>query len=296
MKEDLENISTIREALKDPVTVNSLGQMAYDGDGVPKDYAEAAKWYRMAAEQGYAKAQHNLALMHENGEGGPQDYVEAAKWYLLASQQGLAASQNNLAALYETGRGVPQSDSEAIKWYREGFKNGDENAVSNLNRLLCKVVFAYGDLMTANAPLIGDCQLLPCPKKAILYGIYWIKDQYEAKEEEAADETTRKEVRSMIDFLCYLLTRLARDWQEIDPGDREAIAKLAGLEAFPEWADNLRQKYIDDARGASEAAEMAFEVMRDKVLREKQERKGGEELQPDGEQTAAASGIPAAEP
>ena len=33
----------------------------YDNDhGVPEDDKEALKWYRLAAEQGHAKAQYNL--------------------------------------------------------------------------------------------------------------------------------------------------------------------------------------------------------------------------------------------
>jgi len=33
----------------------------YDrGQGVPKDYKEAVKWYRLAAEQGVPKAQFSL--------------------------------------------------------------------------------------------------------------------------------------------------------------------------------------------------------------------------------------------
>ncbi len=38
----------------------SLGEMYDKGRGVAQDYAEAVKWYRMAAEQGYAWAQRNL--------------------------------------------------------------------------------------------------------------------------------------------------------------------------------------------------------------------------------------------
>jgi uncharacterized protein len=40
----------------------------YDnGNGVVQDYAEAVKWYRLAAEQGNAQAQYNLGLMYANG-------------------------------------------------------------------------------------------------------------------------------------------------------------------------------------------------------------------------------------
>ena len=42
------------------------------GQGVPQDYAEAVKWYRLAAEQGFAMAQDNLGLMYKNGQGVPQ--------------------------------------------------------------------------------------------------------------------------------------------------------------------------------------------------------------------------------
>jgi len=37
----------------------------YDnGEGVPQDYKEAVRWYRLSAEQGHAGAQSNLGLMH----------------------------------------------------------------------------------------------------------------------------------------------------------------------------------------------------------------------------------------
>jgi TPR repeat protein len=61
------------------------------------DYAEAVKWFRLSAEQGYAKAQYNLALMYANGQGVSQDYKEAVKWYRLSAEQGNADAQIILA-------------------------------------------------------------------------------------------------------------------------------------------------------------------------------------------------------
>jgi len=55
--------------------------MYENGSGVKQDYAEAAKWYRKAAERGDARAQYNLGFMYLNGTGVPQDYAEAEKWY-----------------------------------------------------------------------------------------------------------------------------------------------------------------------------------------------------------------------
>jgi TPR repeat protein len=43
---------------------------------VPKDYAQAAVWYRKAAEQGKALAQNNLAFQYAAGHGVPQDFAQ----------------------------------------------------------------------------------------------------------------------------------------------------------------------------------------------------------------------------
>jgi TPR repeat protein len=54
---------------------------------VSQDNAEAAKWYRKAADQGHANAQYNLGVMYSTGQGVPQDYVEAHKWFNLAASR-----------------------------------------------------------------------------------------------------------------------------------------------------------------------------------------------------------------
>jgi len=135
MQREGEDLSHQLELLEDPETICSFGQMAFDGDGVEQDYIQAANWYKMAAEKGHARAQHNLALMYENGQGFSRDLAEAAKWYRVAAEQGNAGSQNNLGALYESGDGVPQDSTIALDLYREAAKGGDENAVSNVHRL-----------------------------------------------------------------------------------------------------------------------------------------------------------------
>ncbi len=56
--------------------------------GAPKDYAEAARWYQLAAEQGDAWAQRLLGDMYYLGRGVPRDYVQAHMWFNLAAAQG----------------------------------------------------------------------------------------------------------------------------------------------------------------------------------------------------------------
>jgi TPR repeat protein len=40
-----------------------------------QNYAEALKWFRLAADQGFAVAQFDLGHMYVNGQAVPQDYV-----------------------------------------------------------------------------------------------------------------------------------------------------------------------------------------------------------------------------
>ena len=53
---------------------------------MPQDYAEAGKWYRKSADQGYAQAENNLGILYYYGQGVAKDYTEAAKWYRKAAE------------------------------------------------------------------------------------------------------------------------------------------------------------------------------------------------------------------
>ena len=97
---------------------NNLGEMYANGRGVPKDYGEAIKWYRLAAAQGNAVAQSNLGLIYSYGRGVRRDDEEAVKWFRLAAAQGDPLGEVNLGTMYKYGQGVPQDDKEAVKWFR----------------------------------------------------------------------------------------------------------------------------------------------------------------------------------
>jgi len=112
-----------------------LGDMYEQGQGVPQDYEEAVKWYRLAANQGNAYAQVNLGTMYDNGTGVPQDDEEAVKWYRLAAEQNDVDGQSNLGMMYEHGQGVPQDYEEAVKWYRLAADQGNAQAQANLGKM-----------------------------------------------------------------------------------------------------------------------------------------------------------------
>jgi TPR repeat protein len=110
----------------------NLGFMYNNGQGVPLDYKEALKWYRLAADQGDALAQNNLGVMYYEGKGVPQSFEEAAKWYRLAAEQGNAQAQGNLGLMYVMGQGMPEDFIEAYAWFAVSAANGNENSRDNM--------------------------------------------------------------------------------------------------------------------------------------------------------------------
>jgi TPR repeat protein len=113
----------------------NLGVLYANGQGVPQDYKQAAKWYQKAAEQGIANAQYNLGYMYANGQGVPQDYKQAAKWYQKSAEQWFANAQYDLGVFYINGQGVPQDEKQAAKWYQKAAEQGFANAQYNLGVL-----------------------------------------------------------------------------------------------------------------------------------------------------------------
>jgi len=84
----------------DPRAQTTLGLLYYRGSkDVPRNEAEAAKWFRVAAEHGDATAQFNLGVMYERGSGVTKDPVEAARLYGLAAAQGYPDAAAALARL-----------------------------------------------------------------------------------------------------------------------------------------------------------------------------------------------------
>ena len=88
----------------------------------------------------------------------PQNDNEAVKWYRKAAEQGYASAQTKLGGVLFTGRGVPKDDKEAVKWYRKAAEQGDSSAqfclgVVFLNNAELKdnvTSYAWTDIAAAN--------------------------------------------------------------------------------------------------------------------------------------------------
>ena len=109
-----------------------VGLQYLNGDGVTEDGDEAARWLRLAADQGHTHSQTALGIMYNEGRGVPQDADEAVRWLRPAAAQGQAEVQFSLASNYRTGRGVAQDGIEAIRLYRLAAAQGLASAQQNV--------------------------------------------------------------------------------------------------------------------------------------------------------------------
>jgi localization factor PodJL len=124
--------------------------MLYErGWGTPPDAERARVWYGRAAEQGHVKAMHNLAVLSVGG--ARSDYATAAKWFAKAADMGLADSQFNLAVLHQTGLGVPKDLRLAYKWLALAARGGDREAATRLAEV--KARMAPADVQEAEAQI-----------------------------------------------------------------------------------------------------------------------------------------------
>jgi len=110
----------------------SLGDAYSNGKGVPEDKEEAVKWYRKAADQGHEFAQFFLGSAYDDGEGVPVDKKEAAKWYKKSAIQGFSVAQYCLGCAYYAGEGVPVDKEEGAKWHRKAADQGFDDSQSFL--------------------------------------------------------------------------------------------------------------------------------------------------------------------
>jgi TPR repeat protein len=102
------------------------------GRGAKRDYKEAMRWFRKAADQGEPDAQYHLGLMYEAGTGVPVDANEALRWFRLSAAQGfkearekvdeyakLFPPQHEFSANKLPGLGVDQALEEMAREYAD---------------------------------------------------------------------------------------------------------------------------------------------------------------------------------
>jgi len=96
-----------------------LGTRYASGIGVAQSEHLAVLWLGKAAEQGHSKARLRLGNIYAMPHP-----AQAADFYREAAQAGLAAAQFALSQAYASGAGVPQDDEWALHWCQQAADQG----------------------------------------------------------------------------------------------------------------------------------------------------------------------------
>lgn len=165
------SLSGLRSAAaqKNPVALNNLGVLYWNGQGVEPDMIEAVELIVQAAALGNLEATTNLGLLyydagsvdaknyskaipllseaakakhdeamsllgdcHFNGHGVPRNYEQALTWYSEAAKLGNAEAMKNIGYMYVSGTGVDRNYDEAYRWYKGAADRGNTKAMYNL--------------------------------------------------------------------------------------------------------------------------------------------------------------------
>lgn len=157
--------ASIQAKIGDGAAALELGK-AYEEGILSVDMEEAARWYRVAAEQKIPQAQARLGLLYAQGlgveadetkarallapaaeagdplaqvywgklaytqseqDGGP-DYTEAFKWFMSAAAQGNLEAQYLTGVMYMQGQGTPKSVSKAMQAFSRAAEGGYADA------------------------------------------------------------------------------------------------------------------------------------------------------------------------
>jgi TPR repeat protein len=90
-----------------------------------KNYSEAMRWYRLAADQGVIGALDEIGKLYKLGRGVPEDDAEAMRWYRLAAAQGVPDAEWNIGMFYVNGSGGVATDmAEARTWMNKAATHG----------------------------------------------------------------------------------------------------------------------------------------------------------------------------
>jgi TPR repeat protein len=135
--EELDELERCRQAAErgDAEAQYHLGRQCVEG-ALNADPREAAKWFRLAAEQGHAGAQFELArnLCYDNDDD--DDDAEAFEWWRKAAEQGHVEAIFELADCYEVGFVVDTDPAQALEWYRLALEKGHAKAQERIDDIL----------------------------------------------------------------------------------------------------------------------------------------------------------------
>jgi hypothetical protein len=128
-----------------------------------RDTDQAARFYAMAAKQGHAKAQHNLAFCRLFGRGGDINSEEAARLFLSAAEQGLMLSQYAIGCCYMLGLGIKRDLNESGEAWLGPVALCDQRILFATQNVLTRSCLGDHNLSFLSCFLSLRCSTMVCP-------------------------------------------------------------------------------------------------------------------------------------
>jgi uncharacterized protein len=101
--------------------------MSVEGYGIEKDPRRPRIGIRQAANSGHPEAQYFLALLYSSGKGVKKDEEQAERWISSSASQGYSPAMAELGKRFANGNGVAKDDKRAYFWLTLAFLHGDKS-------------------------------------------------------------------------------------------------------------------------------------------------------------------------
>lgn len=137
----------------------AVGDAYFSGGAVKQDYAEARKWYGMAAMQGDTQAARRLGEMYARGDGGRKDPKKAMELWVTAEKAGdplvailvadqlfsdLTGGRTPGPGKYAFRGGIPVADIEVNEeWYRQALNTDPRPDVKKRADYALKILASF---------------------------------------------------------------------------------------------------------------------------------------------------------
>jgi uncharacterized protein len=97
----------------------------HEASGVQRDEEECKKWMLASAEQGYSRAEFNVAARYYKDS----DYKNAFTWFMRAADQKHSRAELNVGSMYYVGEGTAKDFEQALYWYQRAAGHGETSAL-----------------------------------------------------------------------------------------------------------------------------------------------------------------------
>ncbi|MGA7982393.1 MAG: hypothetical protein WCA32_19500 [Chromatiaceae bacterium] len=261
----------------DPVAQTYVGEIYEKGLGLPSpNYAEAASWYRKAADSGYRPAETSLGSLYERGLGVPKDKAIALDWYRKASgitddrlvfessfQAERARFQKELALRKRTADGLRQklrSTEERLKRQSEAAK-GTQTSLADDRRQLARLNSGGAGSQTQEeaAQLRARIQAQEAKLASHQAEVDALKRSYEAQKRLL--ESQRRDAASEAE---RLQTELHAVQEQRDQANARVAAEQQAIDRVRSEVDRLRSE-LDRVQQRAGASASTIQTLRDEL-------------------------------